>query len=303
MIGTVLHWGELERFARLVREAEPAWMGFAIALQALTYLSVAAGWSAVLAAADAPQPLGKLMRVAIIKLFADQTMPSAGMGGNVVLVDQLHALGAPRSAAVAALLISMVGYYCAYALFAVAMMVLLWLHDQATPLMAGLVTLFLAIAFAIPALALWLRRRGSRPLPRRIERIGLIRELLRTVAQAPAKLMGNRRLLAKVALCNALVFLADAGTLYCCLHVLGQSAAFATAFIALIMASIMMTLSPIPLGLGTFEATSTATLHLLGVPLESAFAATMLLRLLTLWLPMLPGIVLVRRATRRPGIA
>jgi uncharacterized membrane protein YbhN (UPF0104 family) len=60
------------------------------------------------------------------------------------------------------------------------------------------------------------------------------------------------------------------------------------------MASIVVTIGPIPLGLGSFEATSTATLRLLGVPFEAAFAATMLLRLLTLWLPLAPGMILMR---------
>jgi uncharacterized membrane protein YbhN (UPF0104 family) len=71
------------------------------------------------------------------------------------------------------------------------------------------------------------------------------------------------------------------------------------------MASIVVTLGPLPLGLGSFEATSTATLHLLGVPVEAAFAGTMLLRLLTLWLPLIPGMILMRgalmRSPRRKG--
>jgi uncharacterized membrane protein YbhN (UPF0104 family) len=301
LVGAVLHWGEVQRFALLLRQAQPLWLGLALLLQASTYGSVATGWAAVLRAAGAPQPMKPLMRIAITKLFADQAVPSAGMGGNVLLVDQLHALGVPRGAAVAALLISMIGFYAAYALFALAMMVLLWLHDKATPLMAGLVTLFLAIAFAIPALALWLRKRGSQPLPPGIERIGFIRTLLETVAEAPGELLRDRRLIAKVALCNALVFLADAGTLTCCLQALGQPAAFGTAFIALIMASIVVTLGPIPLGLGSFEATSTATLRLLGVPFEAAFAGTMLLRLLILWLPLVPGMILMRRVVREPA--
>jgi uncharacterized membrane protein YbhN (UPF0104 family) len=45
---------------------------------------------------------------------------------------------------------------------------------------------------------------------------------------------------------------------------------------------------------------STATLHLLGIPVEAAFAATMLFRLLTLWLPLLPGLFLMRLALKGP---
>jgi uncharacterized protein (TIRG00374 family) len=294
LFGAVLHWGDVEHFAALLKQAEPGWLGLAAIFQLSTYAGVAGGWSAVLDRAGTPKPLARLMRVAVTKLFADQVLPSAGMGGNVVLVDQLRQLGVSRGTAVAALLLSMIGFYAAYALFAVTMLLLLWLNDRATPLMAGIVTLFLAVAIAIPGLALWLRHRGSRPLPSRIEKIALVQSLLETVSQAPGKLLRDRRLLARVTACNALIFLADAGTLFACLHALGQDSSFETAFIAVMMASIVVTIGPIPLGLGSFEATSTATLRMLGVPFEAAFAATMLLRLLTLWLPLAPGMILMR---------
>ncbi len=299
LIAAVAHWGEVRRFAALLREAEPGWIGLALVLQLTTYASVAGGWAAVLRRARTPQPLRPLMRIALTKLFADQVLPSAGMGGNILLVDQLRALGVPKGTAVAALLLSMIGFYAAYAFFALVTLILLWLHDRATPLMAGVVTIFLLVALAIPSLALWLRRRGSRPLPDRIEHIDFVRRLLETVAQAPAALLRDTRLTLTVTACNAMIFLADAGTLFACLHSLNQQAAFGTAFIALIMASVIATLGPIPLGLGSFEATAVAMLHLLGVELEAAFAATMLLRLFTLWLPLVPGIVMIRGVAKK----
>jgi uncharacterized membrane protein YbhN (UPF0104 family) len=54
------------------------------------------------------------------------------------------------------------------------------------------------------------------------------------------------------------------------------------------------------MGLGSFEATSTALLHLLGVPAETALSATLLLRIFTLWLPLIPGLVLIRQLHRKP---
>ncbi len=67
------------------------------------------------------------------------------------------------------------------------------------------------------------------------------------------------------------------------------------------MASIVVTLGPIPLGLGSFEATGIAMLTLLGVPLEAAVAGILLLRGLTLWIPLVPGLVLTRHyMVRRP---
>jgi len=284
LVTAIGHWGEIAVFTRLVREAEPLWLGLAIALQLGTYASVAMAWREILRAASASRRLSLLMRIAVTKLFADQALPGAGMGGNVLLVAQLRAQGIPRGAAVAVPLISTIGFYAAYAFFAIAMLVLLWLNDQATPLMAGTVTLFLCVAI---------------PLPPRFERIAPVRSLVESVAQAPARLLNDRGLLIRVAAYNALVFLADAGTLFACLRALGTTADLSTSFIAVIMASIVATLGPIPLGLGSFEATSIATLRLLGVPFEAGLAGTMLLRLLTLWLPLLPGMILMRGAMKR----
>lgn len=305
LLGAVLHWGEVEQFLLLLRRARPEWLLLAVALQLSTYVSVSAGWAAVLARSGTPRPITRLMRIAISKLFADQAVPSAGMGGNVLLVDQLRGLDVPKGAAVAALLLSMIGYYAAYALLALLMLAMLWLHHKATVLVAGLVTLFLCVAFAIPAMALLLRRRGGAPLSSRIGRSALIRSLLDSMAAVPTALLKDRALLVRVCGFNMLIFLADAGTLFCCLRAVGQYGWPDTPFIAFLMASIVVTLGPVPLGLGSFEATATATLRLLGVPFEAAFAATMLFRLLTLWLPLIPGMILIRRAAmparkRRP---
>lgn len=299
LLGLVMHRAELGNFALLVRRAEPLWLLLALAFQLSTYASVASGWRLVLAAAGEHRPLPPLMRIAVSKLFADQALPTAGMGGNVLLVDQLRGLGVTRGSAVASLLISLLGFYLAYMVFALATLLLLWVHGQATPLIAGTVTTFMLVAIAIPSTALWLRHRGSAPLPPLINRIRPVRSLLETVAQAPGALINDRKLLLRVALYNALIFLADALTLLACLWSIGEPAHFATAMIALIMASVVVTLGPIPLGLGSFELVCTSMLNLLGVPIEPAFAATLMLRALTLWLPLIPGLFLMRKAMHR----
>ena len=226
-------------------------------------------------------------------------IPMAGMGGNMLLVDRLVALGAPRSAAVAVLLVSTTGFYAAYAVLAVATWGLLWLDGKATLPIDVVVALFLCVALAIPGSALWLRRRGRNPSPLALERFKFVRNFMHIIAEAPTALVGDRRLILRVAFLNGLVVAADATTLMICFRALGQPVSFETAFIAVMAASMVVTLGPLPLGLGSFEAGSTAMLHLLGVPLEAALAATLLLRGFTLWLPLLPGLFLLRPGTRK----
>jgi uncharacterized protein (TIRG00374 family) len=282
----------------MLRQAQPLWLLAAAGLQVITYASVSMGWKLVLDKAGSPLPLTRLVPVALSKLFADAMIPAAGMGGNLLLVDRLVKLGVPRGAAVAALLVSMIGYYAAFALFALVMLLLLWLHGKATPLLAGVVTSFLLVALAIPSLALWLRRRGSHPLSPFLEHIPVVRSLLHVVGEAPAILLADKSLIFSVAACNAAIFLVDAATLQACLFALGHPTGYSTSFIAMLGASILAALAPIPMGLGSFEAGSTAMLSLLGVPVPAALAGTLLLRGFTLWLPLLPGLVLMRGSFR-----
>lgn len=296
LLGVALHLTELRKFGELLGQVRPGWLAAAFGLQISTYVSLAMGWQAVLRRAEHCEfSLVRLVRTALCKLFADQALPTAGMGGNVLLVDQLVMIGARRSTAVATLLVTMRGYYGAYLLFAVLALFLLWLHGRATPLMVGLVTTFVLVAIAIPALALWLRKRGSTPLPAIVEGVRPIRQLLRIVGEAPAELVGDRGLFLRLLAFNAMIFAADILTLFACLRGLGVPEPLSTALIAFVLASIVVTLGPIPLGLGSFEATCVGTLTLLGVGLEAALAATLLLRVLILWLPLVPGLIMTRR--------
>jgi uncharacterized protein (TIRG00374 family) len=298
IVGAALHFGQLKQFGQLLRQARPIWLLLAFGLQVLTYALVAAGWYLVLKAGDSKLSLPRLFGLALAKLFTDQAVPAAGMGGNVLMVDRLIACGIPRGNAAAALILSMIGYYAGFGALGLIALVLLWLHHKATLLLAGTVSLFLLVAFAIPASALWLRRRGRRPLPRWAAKIGPLRRMLETVGEAPSELLKDKALLVQVALLNAFVLVADAATLSACLLAIGTPQTFSTAYIALIIAQIAVTLGPVPLGLGAFEGASAGMLRLLGTPFEAALAATLLLRGLTLWLPLLPGLLVTRRMAK-----
>lgn len=298
VVGAVLRIGDLHAFATMLRDAHPGWLLVALGLQASTYASVAMGWKIVLARTDTPQPLRRLYPIALGKLFADQVIPVAGMGGNMYLVDRLTALGVRRGNAVAALLVAMIGFYAVYGLFALATLAVLAIEGRASIWIAGFMLVFLVVATAIPGLALWIRRRGRRPVSPMLARFASMRALVGIVGEAPRRLLIDRRLIARVAAVNGLVFLADAASLMVCFLALRQPVGFAVAFVAVMTASMIATLGPIPLGLGTFEAGATGMLALMGAPVEAALAATLLLRVLTLWLPLVPGFLLIRAALR-----
>ena len=299
VVVAALHWGDVKKFADLVSKAEPLWLLAALGLQFLTYVSLAAEWKLVLREGKCPVSIWRLIPLTITKLFADQVVPTAGMSGNVLLVDRLVALGAKREVAMAAVILAIVAYYASYVFAAIAAVILLWLHSDLSTLVIGVTALFLCVAAAIPATALWLQKEGREAIPGWLRGSDTVREFFELVGKAPARLVRKRSLIAQLSLLNGTVFILDALTLQCCFRAIGQSVPLGGTFAAFIVASMVMTLGPIPLGLGSFEATSIAMLRVVGAPFEAALSATLLLRGFTLWLPLLLGFVFARRTLKR----
>ena len=299
LVLAVLHWGDVKKFAALLVQARPLWLGTAALLQLGTYSGLSLqGWL-TLRRGRTPEPLGKLFRLTFAKYFADQVVPTAGVSGNVVLVDRLVRLGVPRGNAVAALLLQIIAYYTSYALGALLVLVVLWWKSRMSLLLGGAVLLFLVVACGIPCMIVWLHRRGREKLPGWLARWSKARHFFELVGEAPRKLMRDFKLIACLTLLNGLVFLADAATMQSCVLALGVHAPLSAGYIAFMMASIAVILGPVPMGLGSFEAVSTAMLRLFGVPFEAALSATLLFRGFTLWLPLIPGGVLLRRELKQ----
>lgn len=298
LILLVTHVGELEHFAALLEQAEPAWLLLTLLLQAATYVCVAGVWYLALRRAGESHPLLPLVPLGIAKLFSDQAMPTAGMSGTAFFIAALRQRGVPTRLCMATLLLSLMSYYAAYLLAALASVLLLSSYHAVDAWIMVLLVVFCLVAVGIPASALWLRRVGRRKLPPLLLRVPGLHGLMQAVAHAPGELMHDPALLLASTCLHGAVFVLDAATLWVMLQVVGVETAFGTAFSAFMLASMVTTVGPIPLGLGSFEVTCVGMLHVLGVPLEAALAATLLLRGFTLWLPMLPGMWLTHRALR-----
>jgi uncharacterized membrane protein YbhN (UPF0104 family) len=294
----VLRLGEIEHFAEIARRAQPLWLAAGAALQALTYVCAAAVWYLVLARAGAPRPLGSLIPLGLAKLFTDQAIPSSGVSGSILVVQSLVHRGVPSSICAAVLLIGLISFYTAYLLAAVASLIILGVHHAIGPAVVAVVAVFSIIAVGVPGGALWLRPWMTGRVRRGVEHFPGFAALMHAVADAPTSLLRRPRLVAETTILQFAIFALDAATLYVMLLAIGDAAAPTAVFASFVIADVAATIAPIPLGLGAFEAVSLAMLHLLGVGLEAALTATLLLRGFTFWLPMLPGLWLVRRELR-----
>lgn len=297
LVALVTHFGEIERFVELSLRIEPAWLATGLAVQVQTYVCEALSWRATLRAAGIGVRLGALFPLSVAKLFSDQAMPSAGLSGTAFLLGALRRHGVSTPQAWACMLANVVGHYSAYLLMAwLSFAVLAW-HGKLNKWLATTTILVSAVAIGMPLLVLAVRRHGAVLGPPLTRRFPQLAQWLGELRGAP-RLTHRMRLFAEQVVLLGMIVVLDSLTLWMMLRGIGVDVPLLVAFSCFVTASMVATLSLVPLGLGTFEATSVAMLHLYGVGIEAALTGTILLRGLTLWLPMLPGFWLIRRELR-----
>jgi len=299
VILVVLHVGSLEKMVELVRSARPAWLLVALLVQAGTYVSAAFVWRQALDRAGHPLTLRTLVPLGVAKVFTDQVLPSGGISGTMLVVRGLIRRSVPPEIAMAAMLVGLVSYDIAYLIVVLASAGILRLqHRLNLPLLIG-VTIFVIVTVAVPAAVLSLKRWGKRRPIAWVSKCLGVTTLLRELTDAPTDLLRSSRLLLQTVGLQLCIFVLDAFTLWLAFKAIGEVPPLWAVFVSFAIASMVATIGPIPVGLGTFEAASVGMLSLLGVSVEAALAGTLLLRGLTFWLPMLPGIWLARREIRR----
>ncbi len=299
VILVVLHVGSLEKMAGLIRSARPGWMLFALAVQAATYVSAALVWREALRQAGHPLSLRTLIPLGIAKVFTDQVLPSGGISGTMLVVRGLTGRRVPAEIAMAAMLVGMVSYDIAYLFLVLASTGMLWFQHRLNLALIVGVAIFVVVTVAVPAAVLGLKQWGQRTPIAWLSKCLGVTTLLRELIDAPTRLLRSPRLLLQTVALQLAIFVFDALTLWLAFNAIGEVPPLWVVFVSFIIASMVATIGPIPVGLGTFEATSVGMLSLLGVSVEAALAATLLLRALTFWLPMLPGIWLARLEIRR----
>ena len=292
---SLLNVGDLERFGLLLGQAQPQWLLVAVAAQSATYLCAGTIWGRVGVAAGHRLPGRTLARLSVERLTLDQLIPVGGMAGDVVLVRAMTRMGLPSSVGTEALLVDTLSYNAAFAGVCIVATAALWLRHDVTPVLVGLLAACAVLAAAVPLGIRWLLgHRDWRP-GRWLGRIGLLSRVLQAVASVSSERVWDPGLLASSTVLQLAIFGLDSSTLWAMLRALGMNVPLQTAFIATVIATMAGTLSFLPGGIGSFEAGATATLVLLGVPVEDALTGTLLMRGLTLWLPLVPGLILARR--------
>lgn len=299
LVFAVANFGEIGRFIEILQKARPAWIVVGLLLQCLTYLCVAMIWKLAMINVGIDFPLFQLVPLSVAKLFSDQVLPSGGVSGSAFFIMALKHRGVSVADCMTALIASLTGYYASYILMALGSLVLLaYYHDIHLWILTASV-LFFVIALAVPAAVIVLSLYGGRKIPAPLMRRFSIPIMDEALGKIPANAIFSTPMLVKVTFLQAIVFLLDSATLWAMLLAVGQKATLLVALPSLVVASMVATIGLVPLGLGTFETTCVVLLGSLKVPFEAALMATLLLRGLTLWLPMIPGMLLARKELSR----
>lgn len=288
--------GEAREFARLLRTIRPEWLLAAACLQAGTYACEAGIWQRVLSRAGSPQPFRRMFSLSIGKVFISQAVPSGGVSGNVLVVRALARYGVPLDASMSALVISLFGFYAAFALCALVAVAVFYASGVASAPIRAIAVPFSLVIVALPALMAYLVWSGQSSRRGRWRRIPGLARVLDALGHARLDLLRQRRLFAASTGLQIATFLCDAGTLLVMLAAFGQGVPIGAVFAAFVLASAAELVGPVPGGLGTFEGGCIAGLSAFGVPIETALLATLMVRGFTFWLPMIPGLFIARRA-------
>lgn len=298
LITFVARRSEIAAFGRLLHDLKPRWFVLAAVLQILSQLSSAGVWYAVLRFAKSPCGLWPLLRVRLAMVFANEALPSAGLAGSAVAVRGLGREHVPGNVVVSAIVAGVMTTYAAAAIALVATIGMLQPYGRMSPRIL-VVAVLVSAAIVAGFLAFTWRRRTLAPrLSARLGRMPRVAAALDTIATAPVGVLRSGAFWTRAVALQLAVLLLDSSTLFVLLTALGTKPSPVTVFGSFMIATAATGAIPLPGNLGAFEAALVAMLHLFGLRVEPAFAAALLQRGFTVWLPLIPGLWYSRRLAR-----
>ncbi|MFI1018300.1 flippase-like domain-containing protein [Streptomyces sp. NPDC020965] len=275
-----------------IARAEPGWVGLAALLSASRYGAATLGFIGFV-----PERL-KVRRVALVQVagsFVNLVSPS-GVGGVAVNVRFLQRSGIPLRQAMAS-----VGVAQAVGLILHALLVLVFgllvstRYDSSLTLSPAVTTALLTVAVAaltitaVPTIRRWLGARLQPLLAGVLPRLlGLLRQPSKLAAGVTGQLF---------------ISLTSVACLYSCARAFGEQPGFMEVAVAALVGTALGSAVPTPGGVGGVEvALAVALEQAAGMAEGSAIAPVLLYRLLTFWLPVLPGWLAFARLQRQRAI-
>jgi uncharacterized protein (TIRG00374 family) len=262
----------------VVTSANWAWGGAALVAAAMSYAS-----AAIMLRGFVPEqlPLGRTVLAQLAGSFVKLVAPAA-VGGVAINTRYLQKRGIPPGAAVASVgasqLVGLASHIALLLLFGYVTGT-----QQATSLTPSRGLLIVLLGVAVFMLIVLAVRPLRRMVTTRVRRMfsGVIPRLL-DVLQSPSKIVegfGGTLLL-------TISFVA---CLDACVRAFGGELSFTAVAVVFLAGNAIGSAAPTPGGLGAVEASLSLGLTVAGLPGTVATSAVLLFRLMTFWLPVLPG--------------
>lgn len=294
-IFALTHLDDAKEFILLTRNAEPIWLLVALFLQVFTYISSGAVWYIVTKRGGYSLKFSNLAVLAVEQLSVDQVIPSGGIAGNTFIFRTMKRFGLPAWLALEVNIIDILAFHISYSIATLLSVLVFWLHGGVTPIVSALVSAYFVLS-GIVTLTIFLlvyKKHGNIPYFLRSRKI--VSALLGVLKDVDPKRVFSLGMLMKTTLCRAVIFILDGLTLWAIMSAIGEPMLATVCFAAFVIGSIAGTVTFMPGGVGGFEIACVGALVIFGASLEAAVAGTILLRGITLWIPLVPGLIFTHR--------
>jgi undecaprenyl-diphosphatase len=265
------------------------WLFAALGIYALSFL--AAGL-ALQGATSRPIAWRRTSLVQLAVAFTNQLAPS-GLGGLATNIRYLEGQGASRPAAVTAVGLNTVAGFLVHVAFVAAIVPIVGiaggLRAPRPPHLPHYWVIPFAVLVVLVAAGVWFwRHRLHRLLAMARESWDAIVDVGRRPRRALALFGGS-----------AGVTAAQALALVLSLHAFGNTLPVLDVVAVFLVGSVVAAAAPTPGGLGALEAALVAGLTQLGAPVGASVAGVLASRLITFWLPIVPGAFAFHALRRR----
>ncbi len=316
-----LKFSEVQLIKDLFLRSNIFWLVGVLVTQLISYFFVALNYRDVLRVKDLEVGLKELFPVTFVVQFLNQALPSAGFSGQAFFIQYLKKFGLTVAEGIGRAILELATLYMAFGLFFIlsAMMMLrngiLGQHPE-TRYFIYAFFFFAAIAVSL-FMALQRKKRGKiakwmiskmhsyfeNRRKKKNEKnnngtnhaghVAMIIDQFRETFNI-GELKKKSRPFWFAFFWQNMILLASVFTLYFLSFAVDSKISFSVAFIAFTLTKFLSMVAFVPGGLGVFEGGMTLILISFGVPAQSAFAMTLLLRAVSFWLPMPVGWILYR---------
>ncbi len=267
----------------LVVNASPLWIAGVLVLEVISFVLMAAVYGLVLRHMGHTVRVKTLLDIHLQRIVIGALTPMGGASSVALFVHRLRQQGIkPSSSLVAATIKSVVGHVA----FLLLLIPALVMQDPSSLMIVSAICVVLAVISMVTMLTVVL---GGRKPPAFILR-RLPRSALKFLAQMRQHDITYRAMIVpffySIGIKGSGVL-----TLYFCLNAVGYGDGFKVSLVAYVVGVVFGVMTPMFQGLGLVEVGMAVALGQMGVPGPEAVGATLLSRILGVWVPLVIGIL------------